>query len=154
MATWSSPLPDEATVGDAGHPDDHNMIVEAIREARTFIDAAEAALADKAASSHTHAVADVTGLQADLDGKAASSHDHAIADVTGLQAALDSKGTSNLELGTTASTALAGNTSIPDIPAELSAAEAEAGTSTATRTITAKVLADEIDRRIAAAAGA
>lgn len=132
MATWSSPLPDEAKVGDEGHPADHNMIVEAIREARGFIDAAEAALADKAASSHTHAIADVTGLQA----------------------ALDSKGTSNLELGTTASTALAGNTSIPDIPAELSAAEAEAGTSTETRTITAKVLADEIDRRIAAAAGA
>lgn len=154
MATWESPLPDEAAVGDEGHPADHNMIVEAIREARGFIDAAEAALADKAASSHTHAVADVTGLQADLDGKAASSHDHAIGDVSGLQSALDSKGTSNLELGSTESTALAGNTSIPDIPTELSAEEAQTGTSKDTRTITAKVLADEIDRRIAAAAGA
>lgn len=35
--------------------------------------------------------------------------------------------------------------------AALSAADAEAGTATAARTISAKVLADEIDRRIAAA---
>ncbi len=44
-----------------------------------------------AASSHSHAIADVTGLQTALDGKAASSHSHAISDVTGLQAALDGK---------------------------------------------------------------
>jgi hypothetical protein len=46
---------------------------------------------------HTHAVADVTGLQTALDGKqasgsyAAASHGHAISDVTGLQTALDGK---------------------------------------------------------------
>ena len=34
-------------------------------------------------SIHSHAVADVTGLQALLDGKAASSHSHAWADITG-----------------------------------------------------------------------
>lgn len=59
----------------------------------------------RAAASHTHAIADVTGLQTALDGKAASnhthtpasigaaasSHDHAIADVTNLQSALDGK---------------------------------------------------------------
>ena len=44
-----------------------------------------------AASSHTHTIANVTGLQSALDGKAASSHTHAIANVTGLQTALDSK---------------------------------------------------------------
>ena len=49
-------------------------------------------------SAHTHAVADVTGLQAALDGKqpagsyAPTSHVHTIADVTGLQAALDTAG--------------------------------------------------------------
>jgi hypothetical protein len=35
-----------------------------------------------AATVHTHAIADVSGLQTALDGKAASSHGHAIADVT------------------------------------------------------------------------
>ena len=48
-----------------------------------------------AASSHTHAIANVTGLQDALDGKAASSHTHAIANVTGLQAALDGKAASS-----------------------------------------------------------
>ncbi|MBK8159113.1 MAG: hypothetical protein IPK59_10225 [Rhodospirillaceae bacterium] len=42
-----------------------------------------------AAASHSHVIADVTGLQAAIDGKAAVSHSHAIADVTGLQTALD-----------------------------------------------------------------
>ena len=46
-----------------------------------------------AASSHTHTIANVTGLQTALDGKAASSHTHSIANVTGLQTALDSKAT-------------------------------------------------------------
>ncbi len=41
--------------------------------------------------THTHAVADVTGLQTTLDGKALLSHAHAIADVTGLQTAIDGK---------------------------------------------------------------
>ena len=65
------------------------------------------AVADKPStfppSAHTHAIADVTGLQTELDGKAASihthvkaditdfAHTHAIADVTGLQDALDAK---------------------------------------------------------------
>jgi hypothetical protein len=40
---------------------------------------------------HTHAIADVTDLQAALDGKAASTHTHAISDTTGLQTALDGK---------------------------------------------------------------
>ena len=48
-------------------------------------------LSGKAATSHSHAIPDVTGLQTALDGKAASSHSHGISDVTGLQTALDSK---------------------------------------------------------------
>jgi len=43
--------------------------------------------------NHTHAIANVTGLQAALDSKAASVHTHVITDVTGLQAALDAKAT-------------------------------------------------------------
>lgn len=42
---------------------------------------ANALLAAKANSSHTHAIADTTGLQAALDSKAASAHAHAAADV-------------------------------------------------------------------------
>lgn len=48
-------------------------------------------------SAHSHAIADVTGLQGALDGKqaagsyAAASHSHSIGDVTGLQSALDGK---------------------------------------------------------------
>jgi uncharacterized protein YfkK (UPF0435 family) len=55
------------------------------------------ASAGYAASSHTHSIANVTGLQTALDGKqasgsyAASVHTHAISDVTGLQTALAGK---------------------------------------------------------------
>lgn len=56
------------------------------------LDAATArTLIGAAASSHTHAISDVTSLQTTLDGKAAVSHSHIIADVTGLQSALDGK---------------------------------------------------------------
>jgi hypothetical protein len=41
--------------------------------------------------SHTHTIANITGLQTALDGKAASVHTHIIANVTGLQTALDGK---------------------------------------------------------------
>lgn len=58
----------------------------------------QAALDGKAASSHTHAISDVTNLQTTLDGKAASSHTHTISDVTGLQTALDGKISANSEL--------------------------------------------------------
>lgn len=57
----------------------------------------QAALNAKANSSHSHAISDVTGLQAALDGKqasgsyAAASHSHAISDVTNLQTSLDAK---------------------------------------------------------------
>ena len=40
---------------------------------------------------HSHAIANVTGLQAALDGKSGTGHGHVIANVTGLQAALDGK---------------------------------------------------------------
>ena len=55
------------------------------------IDANATTAAGKADATHTHAIADTTGLQAALDGKAAVGHTHAIADVTGLQVALDAK---------------------------------------------------------------
>lgn len=54
----------------------------------------QSALDGKAATSHTHTIANVTNLQPTLDGKAATAHTHAIADTTGLQAALDAKSAS------------------------------------------------------------
>lgn len=51
----------------------------------------QTALDGKASSSHTHTIANITNLQTTLDGKAASSHTHTIANVTGLQTALDAK---------------------------------------------------------------
>lgn len=64
---------------------------------RTFGTAANNNTGDFAAASHTHSIANVTGLQTALDGKqasgsyAASVHTHIISDVTGLQTALDGK---------------------------------------------------------------
>jgi len=85
---------------------------------------------------------------------AAGNHSHpapTIASVTGLQAALDAKGTSNLALGTTAATALKGDTVIPAPTAAGSAAQLTTGTDTVQRTWSAKMLADEINARVAAA---
>ena len=48
-----------------------------------------------AASSHTHSISNVSGLQDALDGKAASSHTHSISNVSGLQSALDGKAASS-----------------------------------------------------------
>lgn len=48
-----------------------------------------------AGASHSHAIADVTGLQTALDGKAASTHDHTISQVTNLQTTLDGKANTN-----------------------------------------------------------
>lgn len=44
-----------------------------------------------AATIHTHAISDTTGLQTALDSKASTSHTHVISDTTGLQTALDAK---------------------------------------------------------------
>ena len=53
------------------------------------------------------------------DARNPTAHSHTIANVTGLQTALDSKGTSNLALGATAATALAGNTPVlPEAPSD------------------------------------
>lgn len=48
-----------------------------------------------AAASHTHSIANVSGLQDALNGKAASSHTHTIAQVTNLQSTLDGKAASS-----------------------------------------------------------
>lgn len=41
MAEWTTELPGEAVEGAPGHPEDHNKIVDAIREVRTNVDGIE-----------------------------------------------------------------------------------------------------------------
>lgn len=105
-----------------------------IEDAHTAIDALPAPLA----------------LGATASTAAAGNHTHTIANVSGLQAALDAKGTSNLALGTTATTALKGDTVIPAAAAAGSAAQLAAGTDTAQRTWSAKMIADYVAAQIAA----
>lgn len=47
--------------------------------------------ADGGLSPHTHAISDITNLQAELDFKSEPGHTHTISDTTGLQTALDGK---------------------------------------------------------------
>ena len=56
------------------------------------IAAADAALAGKAATSHTHTIANVTGLQTALDGKSSTSHTHSYTQITGLTDQLNTLG--------------------------------------------------------------
>lgn len=91
------------------------------------------AIAGKAPTVHTHAVADVTGLQTALDGKAAATHTHTTAQVTGLDTALAGKAaTTHTHVGTDVAAA----TDIARGTVELATtAEATTGTDT-TRAIT------------------
>ena len=65
-------------------PADMNRIEQGIKD----VDAGKAPL------SHTHTIANITGLQSALNGKASSSHTHSISNITGLQSALDAKASS------------------------------------------------------------
>ena len=59
--------------------------------------ALKAAVDGKAAVSHTHTIANVTGLQTALDGKAAASHKHGNADITGIDASKITTGTISID---------------------------------------------------------
>lgn len=85
MADWNVDLPDEASLGDPGHVEDHNAIVDAVREVRSAVDAVEQTANDAAPASHQHDAGDITsGTLA-----AARIPNRPISAVTGLQAALD-----------------------------------------------------------------
>ena len=94
MADWNVDLPGPAEEGAPTHIEDHDAIVEAITEARSKVDAAEAlisslegSLAGKADTSHTHDAGDINA------GTLAAGRIPAIAQskVTGLAGALDAK---------------------------------------------------------------
>lgn len=81
--------------------------------------ATQTALDGKAATSHTHAQSDVTGLVTALAGKANTSHTHAQSDVTGLTTALADKANA-ADLATVATTGsyndLTDQPTIPTVP--------------------------------------
>lgn len=100
MADWTTELPGTAEAGKAGHPEDHNKIVAAIREARSFLDQLEAAALTSVAwgdvggkpstfapAPHEHSADDITS------GTLAAARIPTLSQgkVTGLTAALDSK---------------------------------------------------------------
>lgn len=122
---------------------------EALGNDPNFAATTTAALAGKSDVGHQHEIGEVNGLTAALDAKSDDGHQHSIADITDLQnAQLDATqiigattqgiavlkaalpmearlaigaGTSSLALGTTASTAMAGNriqkvTTLPTTP--------------------------------------
>jgi hypothetical protein len=68
----------------------HTHTIANVTGLQTALDGKQAS-GSYAAATHTHAISDTTGLQTALDGKAAASHTHTIANVTGLQTALDGK---------------------------------------------------------------
>jgi len=85
-------------ITDSTEPGRALLTAASVTEQRTDLGLGTAALAntgDFAATSHTHSIANVTGLQTALDGKAALVHSHIIADTTGLQTALDGKAASS-----------------------------------------------------------
>ena len=68
MAEWNTALPAEAVEGAEGHPEDHNKIVDAIKEIRPAVDAAEGKAtwggvtgkpAKFPAADHKHAAGDI-----------------------------------------------------------------------------------------------
>lgn len=97
--------------------------------AKPISTATQTALSGKAASAHTHATTDVSGLDTALSGKAALVHNHVTSDVTGLDTALNGK------VGT-------GDTRLSDArewtEATVPQAEAEAGTATTRRAWTSE----------------
>lgn len=76
------------TINGSGEGSIAKAEADAIAAAKTYTDQ-EAA--KKANLQHTHAIADVNGLQDALDGKANATHTHTTAQVNGLDAALAGK---------------------------------------------------------------
>jgi hypothetical protein len=71
-------------------PATHTHVIADVTGLQTALDDLDTGKADV---SHTHAESDITGLVSDLAGKAAAVHTHAISDVTSLQSTLDAKET-------------------------------------------------------------
>lgn len=135
MATFTITLPDDVESGDGGHSENHNTLRDAIAELRKVLNTIEGKIpASPSVDNLSGATATGKAVMKSADAEAAR-------DAIGA-------GTSNIKVGTGAGDAMAGNTSIPGYSV-MTEAEAETGTATAGRLITAKVLHDEIARQIA-----
>jgi hypothetical protein len=79
------------TVNVSGSPSAHTHAIADVTGLQTALDG-------KSNVGHTHTIANITGLQTALDGKSNIGHTHAIADVTGLQTALDGKAANTITI--------------------------------------------------------
>lgn len=87
-AVTTPKLADEAVTKEKTSP----TVQASLDKADGAVQEGDSRLTDaRAPTAHSHAVADVTGLQGALDGKAPTSHTHAEGDVTGLTATLSTK---------------------------------------------------------------
>lgn len=77
--------------GGGGGVTDHGALTGLLDDDHTQYALADGSRGNFAASSHTHAQSDVTGLSTALSGKANSVHAHDPTDVTGLTSLLDGK---------------------------------------------------------------
>ena len=68
-----------------------NISIANVQQLQQTLNAMQQEIDGKLDGSHTHVIAEITGLQSALDNKAIVDHSHTIAQITGLQAALDSK---------------------------------------------------------------
>lgn len=137
MATWDVTLPsDSHAVGDPGHTEDHNLIVQAIEEVRTNVDAS------------VESVNGETGVVAlTASDIPATSELSTLEVITGLEAAVGLAQDTATWAGVSGKPA----TFPPALPVG-TAAQLEAGTDTAARSWSAAVINAEIARQIAAIA--
>lgn len=71
-------------------PETHTHVIADTTGLQSALDGKQAA-GSYAAATHTHAIADTNGLQSALDGKAASSHTHTASQVTDFSTAADAR---------------------------------------------------------------
>lgn len=80
---------------DSYPPETHTHDMVQVTGLEDELSSMQSAIANKANSSHTHSISNITNLQSTLNGKASASHKHEIADVTNLQTTLNGKAASS-----------------------------------------------------------
>ena len=80
---------------DSYPPETHTHDMIQVTGLEDELSSMQSAIANKANSSHTHSISNITNLQSTLNGKASTSHKHEIADVTNLQTTLNGKAASS-----------------------------------------------------------
>lgn len=80
---------------DSYPPESHTHDMVQVTGLEDELSSMQSAIANKANSSHTHSISNITNLQSTLNGKANTEHTHEIADVTNLQTQLNGKAASS-----------------------------------------------------------